>query len=85
MADTFFKDKHSRVAVWQTPNIPLITWLVCMLAGKLITRGQVHKGLDIVAFGALFAWAWLEISSGASYFRRLLGAVVLLGIVLSRI
>jgi hypothetical protein len=25
----------------------------------------------------LFAWAWLEISSGVNYFRRLVGGIVI--------
>lgn len=85
MIDTFFKDKHGHIVIWQTPNLPLTTWLICMLAAKFFAYGQIHNGLAVVAFGALFTWAWLEISSGASYFRRAVGIAVLLSIVWSRI
>jgi len=44
---------------------------------------SIQPTLELVAFGALFTWAWLEIFDGANWFRRLLGitvmAVLLLG------
>nr|WP_223805582.1 hypothetical protein [Pseudanabaena sp. UWO310] len=44
----------------------------------IVTTGKVNSGLSLLAFGALFTWAWLELFDGVNYFRRLLGLLVLL-------
>lgn len=82
---SFFKDKHGKVVVWQKLNPPIILWIVSTAASKLIKHGTWHNLLDIVAFGAIFTWAWLEIFQGASPFRRVLGAVVLILSIRSRL
>jgi len=38
-------------------------------------------GFGFLASSFLFMWAYLELTQGASYFRRFLGLIVLLGIV----
>ncbi|MDB5161474.1 MAG: hypothetical protein JWO96_854 [Candidatus Saccharibacteria bacterium] len=82
--DRFLKDKNGQVAVWQTPNLPLIVWAAATLAAKIAVHGRAHQILDLIAFGALFAWAWLEVFQGASYFRRALGLIVLILSIYSR-
>jgi hypothetical protein len=55
-----------RVVVAQWPNWPLYLWAAATL---LLLRW--------VASGALVVWAVMEIRSGASPFRRVLGVAVL--------
>lgn len=49
----------------------------------------IQTALDLVAFGALFTWAWQELFEGVNYFRRSLGLIglitlIALGLNLSR-
>lgn len=78
----FFQDKHGHVAVWQWPNIPLYGWLLFKLFAALIAQPQLKHGFTFLSMSFLFAWAYLEITSGLSYFRRLLGFVVFISIIL---
>lgn len=79
-----FKDKNGKVVVWQFPNPALVLWVLATLVAKF-TTDTTHDLANIIAFGALFTWAWLEIFAGASWFRRLLGLVVLVGAVRTRL
>lgn len=81
LLDTFFKDKNGHVVILQTPNLPLIVWFVGTLLAKVI-GGAVFSAL---AFCALLFWALIEIGWGSSYFRRVLGLVVLAVIIVNRI
>ena len=80
----FFKDSKGHVAVWQRPNLLLITWIVATVLQKVFSHGTSYKLFAAIAYGSIFAWAWLEIFKGASYFRRLLGLVVLIASIYSR-
>lgn len=80
----FFKDKHGKIVLFQRPNLPIIGWLVFLAVSK-VTTGTVQDVAARAAFGLLTIWALLEIFWGASPFRRLLGAIVLVASVLNRI
>ncbi len=77
----FFKDKNGKIAVAQLPNPPLIAFLVFRFL-QMVASGTLQQMASVVAFGSLFTWAWLELFQGENYFRRLLGIVVLVGIIL---
>lgn len=59
--------------VAQLPNLPLLialgAWLVAVL-----THGSVHSYARGTFYVGLAAWAWLELTSGANWVRRALGA-----------
>jgi len=74
--DRIYKDKEDKVVIIQFPNLPLITWLITTVAGKFIHNVGISDFLSVVAFGALFTWAWLELFQGVTYARRILGLVV---------
>lgn len=78
--NTFVRDKHGHISVWQMPNPPLIAWFALMLLSALIRSPHLNAGLQLLSTAALFTWAYLELTSGTSYFRRTLGAIVLLDI-----
>ncbi len=82
--DRLWKDKNGKQALVEKPNIPLIGWFVFMILGRLLPVGSLRNVSEIISFGFIFTWAWLEIYSGKSYARRLLGAVVLIVIILKR-
>ncbi len=73
----FWYDKNGKLAVVQFPNVPLSIWLACTIIAKVISEGRIYNGLSFLGTAALIVWAYLEIISGSSYFRRLLGATVL--------
>jgi hypothetical protein len=83
--DKFFRDKNSHIVVWQTPNVLLATWIILKLAIYLTGSGRLKSGLEFISSAALFAWAYLELTKGVSNFRRLLGLIVLGGIVISHL
>lgn len=77
--DKFFKDRNGRWAIAQFPNVLITGWIVVLLA-NLFLHSQPVKSLQDAL---LFAWAYMELIQGVSYFRKVLGAVVLIGLVVS--
>jgi len=73
----FFEDSTGKLVLWQTPNVPLIGWAGFTLLTHVLPAGTWQVFAGYVSFGFIFTWAWLEITSGSSYFRRVLGVVVL--------
>ncbi|MEC4817660.1 MAG: hypothetical protein SAK29_30965, partial [Scytonema sp. PMC 1069.18] len=82
--DKIFRDSNGNIVLAQKPNPPIIVWIVASLLKFIFTAGEINTGLDVVAFGSLFTWAWLELFQGVNYFRRTLGLVVLIGVIISR-
>lgn len=80
-----FRDSQGQIVIAQMPNVPILVWLAATLLNLIPTNTNIHAGLDAIAFGSLFTWAWLEIFQGVNYFRRALGLVVLLGAIASRL
>jgi hypothetical protein len=84
MQTKLFRDKNNNVVLFQKPNLPIIVWLVCLTGGKF-TNGDLQTFFELVGFGAIFTWSWLEIFQGVNYFRRILGLIVMLITIFSRI
>jgi hypothetical protein len=77
MSQSLFKDKNGRVVIWQTPNLPLMLWAVLAVTSRL-----VHSPLAAwLATAFLFTWAFMEVSQGVNYFRRILGLLILAAVV----
>jgi hypothetical protein len=83
--DQVFRDRKGKVVLGQMPNPPLIVWAGASLLKLIFTTGKISVGLDLIAFGALFTWAWEELFQGVNYFRRALGLFVLVGLIASKI
>ncbi|BAY31757.1 hypothetical protein NIES2107_36430 [Nostoc carneum NIES-2107] len=81
LVDKTFRDSNGNIVIAQKPNLPLIVWVVTSLLSFLLTSDPINTVLNVVANGALFTWAWLELFQGVNYFRRALGLVVLIGII----
>jgi hypothetical protein len=82
--DKIFRDSDGNIVVAQMPNLPIIVWVTASLLKLVFTTGEINTGLDALAFGSLFTWAWLELFQGVNYFRRALGLTVLIAVILSR-
>lgn len=81
-AHSFFRDKNGKVAILQPLNLPILGWLITMILSMLIHE-KFGAFFETVSFAFLFLWAYLEITSGDSMFRRTLGGIVMATIVLS--
>jgi len=80
--DKIWKDRTGHVVIYQRPNIWLIGWAVLTLM-SLFLLGQAANILSLLATIVLGIWALLEISRGANYFRRALGVVVMIFVIMS--
>jgi len=76
--DRLIRDKQGNIALMQVPNIPLIGWAVFGILAFLVSGGTVHQGFQNLSRALLFVWAYLEIRSGDSLFRRILGVIVMI-------
>lgn len=80
-----FRDQEGNVVLAQMPNPPLITWIIASLFKLIFTTGKINVGLEALAFGSLFTWAWEELFQGVNYFRRTLGLLVIVVLIASKI
>jgi hypothetical protein len=83
--DRVFRDREGKIVLVQLPNLTITVWAVASLLKLILTTGKINLGLDVVAFGSLFTWAWEEIFQGVNYFRRALGLLVIIGLIASKI
>jgi hypothetical protein len=81
--DRMFRDNTGEIVVAQAPNIPILVWIAATLLKLVFKTGQVKIALDVLAFGSLLYWSFLEITQGATYFRRDLGVIVLIALMVS--
>jgi hypothetical protein len=85
LLDKVFRNDAGEIVLAQPPNLPLIAWGVCTGLKLLFPTGQPALGLDAIAFGSLFTWAWLELFQGVNYFRRFLGLLVFCGLIWAKV
>ncbi|WOD39857.1 hypothetical protein [Nodosilinea sp. E11] len=78
--DLVFRDNKGDIVIAQAPNLPVLVGLITTFLQFLLPSGNIHLGLKLVAFGALFTWAWQELFEGVNYFRRGLGLISLGGL-----
>lgn len=79
----FFKNKDGHIVLFQWPNFLLWSWIFLKLLAYLLPNGSWHVGAEQLSRAVLFAWAYLEITTGVNYFRRLFGLLVIMYIVVS--
>jgi len=83
MWDKFWRDHHGSVVIIQKPNIWLIAWLVLEIVSLFTASHRVEIICWWLASAALGVWAILETLQGVNYFRRLIGGIVALLVLLS--
>jgi hypothetical protein len=79
--DRTFRDSEGNIVIAQMPNLPLLVGLGATILQFILPGGKLQTGVDLIALGALFTWAWQEVFEGVNYFRRALGMIVLVSIV----
>lgn len=77
-----FKNKDNKIVLGQTPNLPILVFAAAKFV-QLLTNGGVYEIFSRIGFGALFVWAWLEFFEGVNVFRRILGLMVLVFIIIN--
>ncbi len=83
--DRTFRDSDGKIVLVQIPNLLIIIGITASLLAMFFTMGKLNVALDVIAFGTLFTWAWEELFQGVNYFRRALGVVVLLGLIVDKL
>jgi len=74
--DRIFRDSEGNVVIAQPPNLPLLLALAATILQFILSSGNLQTAASLVAFGTWYTWAWLEIFQGVNYFRRGLGLIV---------
>lgn len=80
-ADWLFKNLHGRrggYVIVETPNLPLIVFMVSIILGVVLYPGFFQKLFIILAYVSLILWSIMEVRGGRSRFRKLLGILGLL-------
>lgn len=77
--DRTFRDSEGKIVVAQMPNLPILVGLTATLIQFVLPSGN-QTAFGLVAFGALFTWAWQELFEGVNYFRRSLGLIGLVSL-----
>lgn len=75
--EAFFKDKNGKVVIGQFPSVLISLWVVLLVLNLFMH----NKNVDDLQAAVLFAWAYLELTQGVNYFRKTLGAVVLVVVI----
>jgi hypothetical protein len=83
--DDFFRDRNGEIVIIQPPNIPILVWFTASVLKLVFKTGQINLGLEILETGSLFVWSILELFQGVNYFRRSLGAIVLVCLLVSKL
>ncbi|MEI7819197.1 MAG: hypothetical protein WCI47_03710 [bacterium] len=81
--DRTCKDSNGKIVLVQSPNIPLWGWIVCKLLGYVPFLASAKQGLDLLGGAFLFVWAYLELTEGVNYLRRVFGLVMIVLISIS--
>ena len=86
LSQKFWEDRQGNFVVWQAPNIWLWIWIVTLVLGWFIPYiSWLQTIISWTSLIALVIWAILEVKSGVNYFRRTIGFLVLVLLVLVRI
>ena len=79
--DRTFRDSEGNIVIAQKPNLPVLVGVTATFFQFLLPSGTLHSTMSLVAFGALFTWAWQELFEGVNYLRQVLGLIGLIGVV----
>lgn len=73
-----FQDNTGKYAIAQPPNMPVYIIIISYLVTKIVGSGPVNQLFEAINAGAVFLWAYLEIVYGESVLRRILGVIVMI-------
>lgn len=76
-----FRDSEGNIVIAQMPNLPILVGLTASFLQFVLPSGNIQTTFSLIAYGALFTWAWQELFAGVNYFRRSLGLISLVGLI----
>ena len=77
----WLRDREGKVVLAQPPNPPILVWLASVVVGWTdLVHGDRAVIVTRIGQGALVAWSFDELVRGASPARRVLGGIVLCGL-----
>jgi len=79
--DLIFRDSNGNIAIFQKPNFPALMGSSALFVQFFLPDGTMRVVFILIAFGTLYAWAWLETFQGVNYFRRSLGLITLVSLI----
>ncbi len=85
-ADWLFKDMHGRhgkYIIAEVPNLPLIVFMVSMGLGIIMYPGPFQTFLILTAYVAFFLWGIMEFRGGRSRFRKIIGFLAIVSVILA--
>jgi len=74
----FIRDKSGKIVLLQPPNLALSGWIVTVLFQRVVPSSKIAW----LGTAFLFTWAFMEMCSGVNYFRRVLGLIVMVMILI---
>ncbi len=80
----FFKDPKGRIVIAQFPNGPLWIWLGATILESLKISFIPSFWISTIGLLAILYWAGLEIFQGVNGFRRCLGLLVAMIVLMNR-
>ncbi len=80
----FFKDPKGQIVIAQFPNGPLWVWLGATLLESLKISFIPPLWISTIGLIAILYWAGLEIFQGVNGFRRCLGLLVAMIVLMNR-
>ena len=83
ISNKLFRDNRGNIVVAQFPNKLLMLWGISTIVGKMF-GATIQTYFGYIAFVSIFVWAGLEIYSGSSLFRKILGVSVLVIVLVNR-
>lgn len=78
--DRIFRGSAGNIVIAQPPNLPLLIAFTATILQFILPSGKLQAAASLVAFGTWYTWAWLEIFQGVNYFRRGIGLIVLVSL-----
>jgi hypothetical protein len=83
--DRFFRDKNGNIVIVQPPNLPIMVWAIANVLQLIFRTEIINTGLETISLIAIVIWSLAEIFQGVTNFRRVLGAIVLIATIVSKL
>jgi hypothetical protein len=81
--DKFWHDKHNNFVTKSKYDMFLYVWLGSFIFSLIVGSNVVVRFASYIGWISIIIWGALELFSGASFFRRLTGFLVLLLVVVT--
>lgn len=82
-ADWWFKDltvRKGQYVIAETPTLPLVVFAVSIFISIITYKGFVHVTATLIAYAAVTYWGVIEVRTGKSRFRKLLGIMAIIAV-----